>query len=504
MRTTGVLGLPVPSGKVADRDGVSLRTALRELAADGTVGELRITPRQDLLLLGIAPGRIGEVEERLRSHGVKLAGDVSNLRRLAIACPALPTCGQALGEAERALPELVTQLEKVFADTGNGDAAVRLNMTGCPNGCARPYTAEIGIVGRTKTTYDVYVGGSPAGDRLAERIRADVPLDQLPAVLAPVLQRYAGSEASFGDWAAAAGTDTISTWLPEPVAGDGGLGPRRPRHEPLTRPSGRESAHPSRRIPPRWWTRGVDVSVNVWLVGAGPGDPDLLTVKAARLLATADVVVHDALVGDGVLALVPPTAELIDVGKRPGRPVPQELISTLLVTLARDGKRVVRLKGGDPFVFGRGGEEAQALVDAGIPFEVVPGITSAVAAPAAAGVPVTHRGVAASFTVVTGHRRFGEPDVDWRALARVGGTVVVLMGVAQRATIAAELIVGGLDPATPVAAVQSATTDGQVTARCRLDELADMPVSSPAVLVIGGVAALELTAIAESRLASQR
>ena len=158
-----------------------------------------------------------EVEERLRSHGVKLAGDVSNLRRLAIACPALPTCGQALGEAERVLPELVTELEKVFADTGNGDAAVRLNMTGCPNGCARPYTAEIGIVGRTKTTYDVYVGGSPAGDRLAERIRADVPLDQLPAVLAPVLQRYAGTDAAFGDWAAAAGTEAIATWLPEPV-----------------------------------------------------------------------------------------------------------------------------------------------------------------------------------------------------------------------------------------------------------------------------------------------
>ena len=184
----------------------------------------------------------------------------------------------------------------------------------------------------------------------------------------------------------------------------------------------------------------------VWLVGAGPGDPDLLTVKAARLLATADVVVHDALVGDGVLELVPPSAELIDVGKRPGRPVPQELISTLLVELARGGQRVVRLKGGDPFVFGRGGEEAQTLLDAGVPFEVVPGITSAVAAPAAAGIPVTHRGVAAAVTVVTGHRRAGEPDVDWRSLAKVGGTVVVLMGVSQRGTIAAELIEGGLDP----------------------------------------------------------
>ncbi len=246
------------------------------------------------------------------------------------------------------------------------------------------------------------------------------------------------------------------------------------------------------------------MSARIALVGAGPGDPDLLTVKAARLLAAADVVVHDALVGDGVLALVPASTELIDVGKRPGRPIPQELISTLLVTLARDGKRVVRLKGGDPFVFGRGGEEAQALLDAGIPFEVVPGITSAVAAPAAAGVPVTHRGVAASFTVVTGHRQAREPDVDWRSLARVGGTVVVLMGVSQRATIAAELIAGGLDPATPVAAVQSATTGDQVTLRCRLDELAEAPVKSPAVLVIGAVAALELSAGAAAALTPSR
>ncbi len=231
----------------------------------------------------------------------------------------------------------------------------------------------------------------------------------------------------------------------------------------------------------------------VWLVGAGPGDPDLLTVKAARLLASADVVVHDALVGDGVLQLVPPSTELIDVGKRPGRPVPQELISTLLVELARGGQRVVRLKGGDPFVFGRGGEEAQTLLDAGVPFEIVPGITSAVAAPAAAGIPVTHRGVAAAVTVVTGHRRAGEPDVDWRSLAKVGGTIVVLMGVSQRGTIAAELIEGGLDPATPVAAIRSATTPEQVIARCRLDELATTTIESPAVLVIGPVAALELS-----------
>ncbi|CAN5790676.1 uroporphyrinogen-III C-methyltransferase [soil metagenome] len=230
----------------------------------------------------------------------------------------------------------------------------------------------------------------------------------------------------------------------------------------------------------------------VSLVGAGPGDPDLLTVRAARRLAEADVVVHDALVGDGVLDLVPARVERIDVGKRPGRPVPQELISALLEQLAEAGQHVVRLKGGDPFVFGRGGEEAQALLEAGIPFEVVPGVTSAVAAPAAAGIPVTHRGVAAAFTVVTGHRRAGEPDVDWRSLARVGGTVVVLMGVSQRAAIAAELVAGGLDPATPVAAIRSATTPDQVVARCRLDELAAAAIDSPAVLVIGAVAALDL------------
>lgn len=233
--------------------------------------------------------------------------------------------------------------------------------------------------------------------------------------------------------------------------------------------------------------------MTVSLVGAGPGDPELLTVRAARLLGEADVVVHDALVGDGVLALVASSAELIDVGKRPGRPVAQELISTLLVDLGRSGRRVVRLKGGDPYVFGRGGEEAQALLDAGIAFEVVPGITSAIAAPAAAGVPVTQRGVSAAFTVVTGHRRAGEPDVDWRSLARVGGTVVVLMGVSQRATIAAELLAGGLDPATPVAAVGSATTPDQVVARCRLDQLAATQVEAPAVIVIGAVAAMALT-----------
>ena len=258
----GVIGLPVPSGKVADRDGVDLRTAVRELTGDGTVREMRVTPRQDLLLLGIAPERISEVESRLRAHGVPLASDVSNLRRLAIACPALPTCGQALGEAERVLPDLVTQLEKVFADSGNGDAPVRLNMTGCPNGCARPYTAEIGIVGRTKTTYDVYVGGSPAGDRLAERIRADVPLDQLPAVLAPVLARYAGTPGRSATGPPASAPRRSPRGCPSPWCAGAGPATRWPdmthRPPPLggnrsTTPSGWESSRHVEWIPPRWW-----------------------------------------------------------------------------------------------------------------------------------------------------------------------------------------------------------------------------------------------------------
>ena len=159
----------------------------------------------------------------------------------------------------------------------------------------------------------------------------------------------------------------------------------------------------------------------------------------------------------------------------------------------------MRLKGGDPFVFGRGGEEAEALAAAGVPFEIVPGITSSVAAPAAAGIPVTHRGVSAAFTVVTGHRRAGEPDVDWRSLAKVGGTIVVLMGVSQRAAIAAELMAGGLDPMTPVATVESATTDHQVVGRWTLSGLAAADVHSPAVIVIGAVAAFEFVSATSSR-----
>jgi sulfite reductase (ferredoxin) len=211
-----IVPIPVASGKVADRDGVRLRTVLRELTGDGIVPEIRVTARQDLLLCGIAPDLVPTVERRLRDHGVKLAGDVSALRRLAIACPALPTCGQALGEAERVLPTLLDELEKALSEAGHADLPVRLNMTGCPNGCARPYNAEIGIVGRTKKNYDVFVGGSATFGRMARRIRADVPFDQLAATLLPLFERYA-ADGTFGDWAASLDAATVETWLPEPV-----------------------------------------------------------------------------------------------------------------------------------------------------------------------------------------------------------------------------------------------------------------------------------------------
>jgi uroporphyrin-III C-methyltransferase len=182
--------------------------------------------------------------------------------------------------------------------------------------------------------------------------------------------------------------------------------------------------------------------VTVYLVGAGPGDPSLLTLRAAELIGSAGAIVHDRLVDAGVLALASPEAVLYDVGKRPGRPGRQEEIDELLVELAGRHERVVRLKGGDPFVFGRGGEEALALSRAGVPFEVVPGVSSVNGALAYAGIPLTHRGLAASFTVVTGHDASEEPaagdgsveasPVDWEALSRVGGTLVVLMGVARR------------------------------------------------------------------------
>ena len=233
--------------------------------------------------------------------------------------------------------------------------------------------------------------------------------------------------------------------------------------------------------------------MTVYLVGAGPGDPGLLTRRGADVLGRADVVVFDRLAEPSLLDLAPPTAERIDVGKQPGAPVDQGHINDLLIERARAGATVVRLKGGDPFVFGRGGEEAAALAAAGVAYQVVPGVSSAVAVPAYAGIPVTHRGLAANFTVVTGHSRHDpDPEPEWELLAQLGGTIVILMGVAHRDEIARRLMKGGLAPDTPVAAVVWGTHPHQRSVRTRLDRLGAEELDSPAVLVVGAVAAMEL------------
>jgi uroporphyrin-III C-methyltransferase len=244
----------------------------------------------------------------------------------------------------------------------------------------------------------------------------------------------------------------------------------------------------------------------VHLVGAGPGDPGLLTLRGARLLETCTLVAYDRLVAPELLDLVPAGAIRREVGKRPGSGWPQDAIEDLLVAAARDGHAVVRLKGGDPFVLGRGGEEAAACVAAGVPFEVVPGITSAVSAPAAAGIPVTHRGLAPAFAVVTGHEdpaKSGQ-QVDWAALAAFPGTLVVLMGMGSLATIAAELVASGRPATTPAAVVQWGTTARQRVVEAPLDQLAAevaaAGVGAPATIVIGDVVGMRQVLAAEPML----
>jgi uroporphyrinogen III methyltransferase/synthase len=234
--------------------------------------------------------------------------------------------------------------------------------------------------------------------------------------------------------------------------------------------------------------------VTVYLVGAGPGDPGLLTRRGADLLARADVVLFDRLVDPRLLELAPVEALRIDVGKRPGQPRHQDDVNALILEHGRRGRTVVRLKGGDPFVFGRGGEEAEALLAAGIPFEVVPGVTSAFAVPASAGVPVTHRGMSSSVTVVTGH--VGDPAapgaVDWVSLSRAGGTLVILMGMAARAEIARRLIEAGRSPDTPVLVVHRGTASAETSVRTTLSGLAEVSLGPPCTIVVGPVAALDL------------
>jgi uroporphyrinogen III methyltransferase/synthase len=234
----------------------------------------------------------------------------------------------------------------------------------------------------------------------------------------------------------------------------------------------------------------------VYLVGAGPGDPGLMTTRSLDLIVAADVIVHDRLIPDDALAVASPDAEILYVGKEPGAAtVPQDGIAELLIERAREGKLVVRLKGGDPFVFGRGGEEAEALAAAEIPFEVVPGITAGIAAPAYAGIPVTHRDDASAVAFVTGHEDPGKEDssLDYEALAGFPGTLVFYMGVKALPGIAASLIEAGRDPSEPAAVVERGTLPGQRTVTSTLEDIAsaaeDAGIRPPSVTVVGPVVA---------------
>jgi len=235
----------------------------------------------------------------------------------------------------------------------------------------------------------------------------------------------------------------------------------------------------------------------IYLVGSGPGDPGLFTVKGVRCLEEADAVVYDRLAPEALLRHAKPATERVYVGKKPGKPtMPQEEINGLLVELGRAGKTVVRLKGGDPYVFGRGGEEALALIEAGLPFEVVPGVTSGIAAPAYAGIPVTHRGVSTSVAFVTGHEdpAKGHQDVDWKKLANGADTLVLYMGVGRLAEISASLVSAGRSPDTPVAVVRWGTIPEQRTVTGTLEDIAERiaeaGLNPPAITVVGDVVAL--------------
>lgn len=231
----------------------------------------------------------------------------------------------------------------------------------------------------------------------------------------------------------------------------------------------------------------------VHIVGAGPGDPGLITVKGLECLQRADVVLYDRLVAQELLTETPPHAELIDVGKEPKRHRrSQDEINALLVEKASEGKIVVRLKGGDPFVFGRGGEECQALAEAGVRYEVVPGVSSAIAVPAYAGIPVTQRGLTTAFTVVAGHTGGADSTIDWEAVSRIG-TIVFLMGVEHMPDIVSQLIAHGRPADTPAALIQEGTTPNQLVVTGMLADIVEKAraIRPPAILIVGEVVRLQ-------------
>jgi len=245
----------------------------------------------------------------------------------------------------------------------------------------------------------------------------------------------------------------------------------------------------------KWTTlsRSQLQSGEVALVGAGPGDPELLTIKALNFLQQADVVLYDYLVSDEIMALVPDDSILVCVGKRAGHhSVPQEKTNQLLVDFAKQGHRVVRIKGGDPFIFGRGGEELEVLFDAGIKFQVIPGITAAAGATAYAGIPLTHRDFAQSAIFVTGHLKAKADDMDWSTLARGNQTLVIYMGLMKSTTIAQQLIEHGRSASTPIAIIERGTQSSQKVFRGQLSELPQLAAGaqSPSLIVVGEVVTL--------------
>jgi len=240
---------------------------------------------------------------------------------------------------------------------------------------------------------------------------------------------------------------------------------------------------------------------HVWLAGAGPGDPGCLTLEVLAALAEADALVYDALVSPDVVA-VAANAELFYAGKRGGQPsMKQEDITALLVRLAREGRRVVRLKGGDPYIFGRGGEEALALAREAIPFRVLSGLTSGLSALAATGIPATMRGINKAMILATGHAAGTDEDIDWAALARTGQPLVIYMGMANLPLIAASLLEGGLPPSTPAAIIAAATTPKERTLVATLatlaEEAAAAGMASPALIVVGGIVAMRAALVGE-------
>ncbi len=246
---------------------------------------------------------------------------------------------------------------------------------------------------------------------------------------------------------------------------------------------------------PLYAENNADPIGSVALVGAGPGDPDLLTVRALKLIQRADVVVYDRLVSQPIIALCNPNAELIYAGKaKANHAIPQESINQLLVDLAKQGRDVVRLKGGDPFIFGRGGEEIETLADQGIAFQVVPGITAASGCSAFSGIPLTHRDHAQSCVFITGHLRNGEVNLDWQDLQNPTQTIVVYMGLTGLEQICASLIDTGRNPETPAALVEQGTKPTQRVHAGTLQTLPEIvknsSVSAPTLLIIGGVVSL--------------